>query len=49
VMYGFPVTTANGEYELVEGLEIDPFSRERMDATLKELEEERAGVSSLLG
>ena len=49
VMYGFPVTTANGEYELVQGLEIDPFSRERMDATLKELEEERAGVSSLLG
>jgi malate dehydrogenase len=49
VMYGFPVTTANGEYELVQGLEIDAFSRERMDATLKELEEERAGVSSLLG
>jgi malate dehydrogenase len=49
VMYGFPVTTANGEYELVRGLEIDAFSRERMDATLKELEEERAGVSSLLG
>jgi len=49
VMYGFPVTTANGEYALVQGLEIDAFSRERMDATLKELEEERAGVSSLLG
>jgi malate dehydrogenase len=49
VMYGFPVTTANDEYELVQGLEIDAFSRERMDATLKELEEERAGVSSLLG
>ena len=49
VMYGFPVTTVNGEYELVRGLEIDAFSRERMDATLKELEEERAGVSSLLG
>jgi malate dehydrogenase len=49
VMYGFPVTTANGECELVQGLEIDAFSRERMDATLKELEEERAGVSSLLG
>ncbi|HEV8553568.1 MAG TPA: malate dehydrogenase [Casimicrobiaceae bacterium] len=49
VIYGFPVTTANGEYELVQGLEIDAFSRERMDATLKELEEERAGVSSLLG
>src|SRR5437870_11439783 len=48
VMYGVPVTTANGEYELVQGLEIDAFSRERMDATLKELEEERTGVSSLL-
>jgi malate dehydrogenase len=44
-----PVTTAAGEYELVQGLEIDAFSRERMNATLKELEEERAGVSSLLG
>jgi len=49
VMYGVPVTTANGEYTRVAGLEIDAFSRERMDATLKELEEERAGVASLLG
>jgi malate dehydrogenase len=48
VMYGFPVTTANGEYELVQGVEVDAFSREKMDATLKELEEERAGVASLL-
>jgi malate dehydrogenase len=49
VMYGMPVTTANGEYRLVQGLEIDAFSRERMDATLKELQEERAGVASLIG
>ncbi len=49
VMYGVPVTTANGEYTRVTGLDIDAFSRERMDATLKELEEERAGVASLLG
>ena len=49
VMYGFPVTTAAGEYTMVQGLEIDPFSREKMDATLKELQEERAGVASLLG
>ena len=49
VMYGVPVTTANGEYTRITGLEIDAFSRERMDATLKELEEERAGVASLLG
>jgi malate dehydrogenase len=48
VMYGVPVTTSGGEYELVRDLEIDTFSRERMDATLKELEEERAGVASLL-
>jgi malate dehydrogenase len=49
VMYGVPVTTANGEYTRVTGLEIDAFSREKMDATLKELEEERAGVAALLG
>jgi len=49
VMYGVPVTTANGEYTRITGLEIDAFSRERMDATLRELEEERAGVASLLG
>ena len=49
VMYGVPVTTAGGEYTRVANLEIDAFSREKMDATLKELEEERAGVASLLG
>ena len=49
VMYGVPVTTRDGEYARVEGLPIDAFSRERMDATLKELAEERAGVASLLG
>jgi len=49
VMYGVPVTTANGEYTRIEGLEIDAFSRERMDKTLAELEEERAGVAHLLG
>jgi malate dehydrogenase len=48
-MYGVPVTTASGEYTRVTGLPIDTFSRERMDATLKELEEERAGVAPLLG
>jgi malate dehydrogenase len=49
VMFGVPVTTADGEYTRVQGLDIDAFSREKMDATLKELEEERAGVASLLG
>jgi len=49
VMYGVPVTTAAGEYTRVRDLPIDDFSREKMNATLKELEEERAGVASLLG
>jgi malate dehydrogenase len=49
VMYGFPVTCANGEYSMVRDLPVDDFSRERMDFTLKELEEERAGVADLLG
>lgn len=49
VIYGFPVTTSNGKYQIVEGLEVDDFSREKMDFTLKELEEERAGVAHLLG
>jgi malate dehydrogenase len=48
IVYGFPVITTNGEYKLVENLEIDGFSREKMDATLKELEEERSGVASML-
>ena len=50
VMYGVPVTTdATANTSAIEGLDIDAFSRERMDATLKELEEERAGVAALLG
>ncbi len=49
VMYGFPVTCADGRFAVVGDLPIDDFSRERMNATLKELEEERAGVASLLG
>jgi len=48
VMYGVPVTTAGREYTRITDLPIDAFSREKMDATLKELEEERAGVASLL-
>ncbi|AYB51267.1 malate dehydrogenase [Ralstonia solanacearum] len=49
VMFGFPVTTANGKYEVVKGFEIDAYSREKINITLKELEEERAGVQHLLG
>ncbi|NUZ05212.1 malate dehydrogenase [Piscinibacter koreensis] len=48
VVFGFPVTTENGEYKLVEGLEIDAFSRERINLTLKELLEEQDGVKHLL-
>jgi len=49
IIYGVPVITANGEYTRVQGLEIDEFSREKMNFTLNELEEERAGVADLLG
>jgi malate dehydrogenase len=49
VLYGHPVTCAGGEYRVVKGIEISDFSRKRMDATLKELHEERDGVRPLLG
>src|ERR1700742_3587610 len=49
IIYGVPVTCENGEYKRVEGLEIDAFSREKMDGTLNELLEEREGVQHLLG
>jgi len=49
VIYGYPVTCANGEYKIVQGLEINEFSRERMDATDRELREERSAVEDLLG
>ncbi len=48
IIYGVPVTTANGEYTRIENLAIDDSSRQRMDKTLAELEEERAGVAHLL-
>lgn len=47
VMFGFPVTTENGEYQIVQGLEIDDFSQERINITLNELEEERAAIDHL--
>jgi malate dehydrogenase len=49
VLYGYPVTCKGGKYEIVKGIEISDFSRQRMDATLKELHEERDGIRSLLG
>jgi len=48
VMFGFPVTTANGKYEVVKGLDIDAFSQERINKTLDELQEEQKGVAHLL-
>ncbi len=47
-VFGFPVTCENGEYKLVRDLDIDDFSRERINITLKELEDEKAGVAHLL-
>ena len=49
MIYGFPCVCANGKYEMVKGLEIDAFSRERMDNTLRELTEERDGIKHLFG
>ena len=49
VLYGQPVTCKGGRYEIVKGIEVSEFSRKRMDATLKELREERDGVKHLLG
>ncbi len=49
IIYGFPVTCKSGKYEIVQGLEVNDFSRARMDATDKELREERAAVEALLG
>jgi malate dehydrogenase len=47
LIYGFPCTCKNGKYEIVKGLEIDAFSRARMDATAAELIEERDAVKEL--
>ncbi len=49
VIYGFPVTCKDGKYTIVQGIEISDFSRARMDATLKELQEESSAVAHLLG
>ena len=48
VIYSYPCVCENGEYRIVQGLDIDEFSRERMDATEAELLEERAAVEDLL-
>ena len=48
VMFGFPVTTENGKYKIVQGLAMDAFSQDRIAKTLKELQDEQAGVAHLL-
>ncbi|MDN3524303.1 malate dehydrogenase [Halomonas sabkhae] len=49
IMYSYPVTCQNGQYTIVQGLEVSDFSRERMNATEQELREERNAVEHLLG
>src|SRR5580658_1666431 len=49
LIYSYPVTCRNGDYQIVPGLAIDEGSRKRMTATENELKEERAGVKDLLG
>ena len=48
LIYGFPVVCAKGQYKIVKGLKLDPFSQERMRATEHELLQERDGVKDLL-
>ena len=48
VIYSYPVTCKGGEYEIVQGLEVNEFSRTRMAATEAELREERAAIETLL-
>jgi malate dehydrogenase len=48
IVYSYPVRCSGGDYEIVQGLSIDDFSRERMDATETELREERAAIEELL-
>ncbi|MFC0034931.1 malate dehydrogenase [Cardiobacterium valvarum] len=48
IIYSYPCRCKNGDYEIVQGLEVDAFSREKMDATATELREERAAIEHLL-
>lgn len=49
LIYSFPCRCSNGDWEIVQGLEIGEFSRDRMSATENELREERDAVAHLLG
>jgi len=48
VIYSYPVTCKNGAYSIVQGLEVNEFSREKLQATHRELLEERDGVKDLI-
>ena len=48
IVYGFPCECKGGSYKIVQGLEIDEYSREKMDKTLKELTDEAEAVKSML-
>ena len=48
IIYSYPCRCKNGDYEIVQGLEVDAFSREKMDASAAELREERAAIEHLL-
>ena len=48
IIYSFPVTCSNGQYKIVQGLEIDDFSREAMNASESELLEEKEAIKHLL-
>jgi malate dehydrogenase len=49
IVYSYPCICRNGDFEVVQGLDIDAFSRSRMEATEQELREERAAIEELLG
>ena len=48
LIYSYPVTVKNGEWSIVEGLEISQFSREKMNSTAKELQEEREAAAEFM-
>jgi malate dehydrogenase len=48
LIYSYPVTIRDGRYEIVQSLDVSEFSRAKMDATRRELEEERDAVRGLL-
>ena len=48
IIYSYPCRCKNGDYEIVQGLEVDAFSREKMDASAAELREESAAIEHLL-